>query len=48
MLDAKLLRRWIEKILLAKGARLQDTTRIPEVTINANLRGVDTHGVFTC
>ncbi len=42
------LSRWAEKILLAKGVSPADATRVVEVLVTANLRAVDSHGVFTC
>ncbi len=42
------LRRWTEQILLAKGTPPRDAERVTEVMIKADLRGVDTHGVFVC
>ena len=45
---AEPLRRWTEQILLAKGTPPRDAARTTEVMIKADLRGVDTHGVFVC
>ncbi len=42
------LRRWTEQVLLAKGTPPRDAARVTEVMHKADLRGVDTHGVFTC
>ena len=45
---AEPLRRWTEQVLLAKGTPPRDAERVTEVMIKADLRGVDTHGVFVC
>ncbi len=47
-IQAAPLSRWAEEVLLAKGARPADATRVVEVLVTANLRAVDSHGVFTC
>ena len=39
---------WAEKVLLAKEVHPADATRVVEVLVAANLRAVDSHGIFTC
>ena len=46
--NAESLRRWTEQVLLAKGTPPRDAARVTEVMLKADLRGVDTHGVFVC
>ncbi len=40
------LRRLAERILCAAGMQLEDAVVTAECLVMANLRGVDTHGVF--